>query len=146
MERNIIQSGNLGQFYKHINSRLNHRSGIAPLLNSDGVLATNDLDKANILNLTFASFGTVDNGNIPTISSCGYTPLLNTVYFDSLLISQCICSLNVKSSAGPDGLPSVLFKELQHQLSEPLALLFRLYMQLGEVPDSWKQATATPIF
>ena len=37
-ELKIIKSGNIGQFYKHVNSRLHHKSGIAPLMKPGGTI------------------------------------------------------------------------------------------------------------
>jgi hypothetical protein len=45
-ESRIINSGDLGKFYKHINAHLSHKDGIAPLKGSDGLLAFSDLEKA----------------------------------------------------------------------------------------------------
>jgi hypothetical protein len=80
------------------------------------------------------------------MTSLKATSSLSIVYFDSELIRKCISRLKVKSSAGPDNLPPIMFKQLTHQLCEPLAIMFRLLMQFGEVPDGWKQANVTPIF
>ena len=46
-ERNLINTNNLGAFYKFIDKKLNNSSGIAPLQTDAGVLLTSDLDKAN---------------------------------------------------------------------------------------------------
>ena len=66
-ETSIIESKNLGSLYKHINNRLCHTSGIAPLLTHDGDLLVNDRDKANLLNSHFVKVGTTDNGVRPTV-------------------------------------------------------------------------------
>ena len=145
-ELNVIKSGNLGQFYKHVNSRLNHRSNIAPLLNKDGVLVTKPIDKAEILNESFVNFGTIDNGIIPMMKDLNIVTSLGIIYFDSTLIMSCIVKLKAQSAAGPDSFPPIIYKQLAHQLCEPLAIMFRLLMQFGEIPDLWKQATVTPIF
>ena len=54
-EARILNSGDLGQFYKHVNSRLSHKDGIAPLKQPDGVIAFSDVDKAELLNSTFTN-------------------------------------------------------------------------------------------
>ena len=50
-ENKILEGNNLSALYKSINSRLTHKSGIAPLIGpADGALHIADLEKANILN------------------------------------------------------------------------------------------------
>jgi len=49
-EKIVICSRNLGVFYKHINSRMNHRAGVAPLCDPLGNMVIDDGDKANFLN------------------------------------------------------------------------------------------------
>ena len=48
-EEKIIESKNLGQFYRHVNSRLSCKSGVAPLRRNDGTYTTDNQEKANIL-------------------------------------------------------------------------------------------------
>jgi len=62
------------------------------------------------------------------------------------LLCKCILRHNGKSSAGPDVFPPILFKQLAHVLAEPLAMLFHLIMQYGEIQQEWKFANVTPIF
>jgi Reverse transcriptase (RNA-dependent DNA polymerase)/Endonuclease-reverse transcriptase len=156
-ELQIIRSGNIGRFYKHVNSRLNHKSGIAPILNNSGLMVFTDLEKAESLNEYFAGVGTVDNGIIPTEvitydstpdSSTGHLdrPPLSSVHIDAITVFRCISHLKDKSAAGPDGLPPLLLKRLVKQLSEPLALVFRSFIALGSVPCDWKEAIVVPIF
>jgi len=40
-EAHILNSGNLGLFYKHVNSRKSHKSGIAPVKNQLGKIMLN---------------------------------------------------------------------------------------------------------
>jgi hypothetical protein len=54
--------------------------------------------------------------------------------------------LKNKTSLGPDGLPTILFKQLAAQLAYPLAAMFNIFMQAGIVPEIWKTANVTPIF
>jgi hypothetical protein len=46
-ENHIVKSNNLGTLYKHVNSRLVHKTGIAPLRSQDGNLVLVDIQKAN---------------------------------------------------------------------------------------------------
>jgi ribonuclease P/MRP protein subunit RPP40 len=110
---------------------------------------TDDIEKATVLNDYFVEVGTIDNGILPKlvrIENCTEPSTLSTVYFDSDLVKKCISKIKTKSAAGPDGFASVIFKQLLNVISDPLAMMFRLIMQFGEVPDSWKEAIVTPVF
>ena len=58
------------------------------------------------------------------------------IYFEIYDVFSSIMYLKSKSSAGPDGFLPLLFKELAYILAEPLAMLFNLVMQYGQVPSS----------
>ena len=61
-ERNLLNTNNVGAFYKFINNKLHNSSGIAPLYNDAGTLLTSDLGKANLLNSYFKSVFIQDDG------------------------------------------------------------------------------------
>ena len=145
-ETAIINSCNLGSFYKHVSTRLTHKSGVAPLKDRDGVLSLGDLDKANTLNDASISVGTRDNGVFSALADITLSAEFNKVYFEIYDVVRSIMCLKSKSSAGPDGFPPILFKELAYVLAEPLAMLFNLIMQYGQVPSSWKSANVTALF
>ena len=123
-------------------------SGIAPLAANDNQLVTSDIDKATLLNECFADYGTSDDGLLPIVSeSESHTSAkMEIIYFDSSFVRKCITDLKSNSAPGPDGLPAILFKKLINQISVPLAIMFNLFIQFGQVPDAWKSAIVVPIF
>jgi len=64
-ENAVINSNNLGNFYRYVNNKLSCRSGVGSLTSKQGDHVTADADKANILNEYFGSVCTSDNGIIP---------------------------------------------------------------------------------
>ena len=68
-ENRMLQTNNLGVFYKFVNNKLNNRSGIAPLKDAHGNLLMNDDEKAVLLNIYFHSAFTIDNGTLPNFPS-----------------------------------------------------------------------------
>jgi hypothetical protein len=145
-ESKILASNNLGKFYKHINSRLSHRAGIAPLKDSNGTIAFSDRDKADLLNLTFTNARTVDNKVFPECQSNEHNNRLDFVVFNPFLVESKLKKLKTGSTPGPDEIPSLFFKMLAPKLAYPLALLFTMLLHYGTVPDCWKLAIVTPIF
>jgi hypothetical protein len=69
IEKNLVNNGNLGSFYKYVNRRLNGSNGIAPLQDKHGNLVNSNADKAVIINDYFSSVFTVDNGVVNTAES-----------------------------------------------------------------------------
>ena len=113
-------SQTVGTLYKHINSRLTHKVGIAPLLNQDGVLVLNDSEKAEILNKQF----TLDDGFCPNIASSNPSQTsICDVKFDAVRVFKLIQKTKINnSSTGPDNILSVHLKNLKHQLCHPPAM------------------------
>jgi len=64
-EKLVLNSGNLGKFYKFVNSKLSSKSGIGPLKDSEGDLHFTDEEKATLLNDYFSNVCTQDNGVLP---------------------------------------------------------------------------------
>ena len=147
MGKKVIESQNLGTLYRHINSRMTHKDGIAPLKNSTGHLVTNEAAKAALLNEHFVNAGTCDNGVLPPFTpSISVDNSLNVVHFNSSDIYCIINKLNVTSSPGPDGICPTLLKNLRHVICYPLSIMFNLIFNFEELPSEWKQATVKPIF
>jgi len=147
VENNLIADGKIGNFYKYVNKKLNGSNGIAPLLNTDGVLVFSDADKAVLLNDYFASVFTQDNGVIDSAR----LPRKNTAkmpasFFTPYDVSKCIKHLKRNGSAGPDNLPAEFYKVTDSFVRLPLSLMFNLSIQTGELPDIWRVASVTPIF
>jgi len=144
-EQAIISSNNLGQFYKHINSRLSHRSGVAPLKSPDGTFAFVDAEKAELLNSTFTASRTVDSGVLPVINT-NVTARIDSVLFEPDIIFTKLTNLKTGSAPGPDGIPASFLKNLASVLALPLFIFFNCIQNTGIIPDCWKLANVTPIF
>ena len=65
-EKKMLDSKNIGAFYKFINNKLSSKSGIAPLKSRNGKILCTDDEKANLLNEYFESVFTIDNGSLPS--------------------------------------------------------------------------------
>ena len=146
-EKKIVESKNLGTLYKHINSRLTHKIGIAPLFNNEGNIVKCDLGKAELLNSHFVKVGKADDGTSPTLNTpCPGTTGINYIAFDTGHIFTLINKLKPNSSSGPDGIPAVLLKGLSHHLSRPLSIMFNLIFKFKHLPSEWKNAVVKPLF
>ena len=70
---------------------------------------------------------------------------LDNIIFDREDVVDAINQLNNSSSAGPDGVPSILLKKCRRSLSEPLEILFRCFLQSGTIPSILKEAFVIPV-
>ena len=145
-ESKIIQSNNTGCFYKYINSKLSNKSGVGALKKENGAMATDNVERANLLNKFFSSTNSVDNNVMPGMNRPAATSKLDTVDMNYTTILTTLQKMKINSSSGPDGLPPVLFKKLALELALPLSLLFQSSMSVGQLPAEWKTATVSPIY
>ena len=125
IEEKVIKSNSIGSIFKHISARLTHKTGIAPLKNSQNLLIVDNSEKAKLLNSHFVSVGTADDGNLPIIdiSNCS-TNKIESIYFDHKDVLKVMSKLKTSSAAGPDGFAPIVFKSLKFQLAYPLTILF----------------------
>ena len=121
-EESIFSSNNVGTFYKIVNKRLSNRNKILTITDKHGDVLTNDRDIANAFNDYFASVSVCSNNHSPQVPSYSPVSLLTSIDISELDILAAIGKLKSNLSAGPDGLPQVLFKRV---IALPLTLAFR---------------------
>ena len=134
-------------FWKYVGSKTKSRSKINNLDKVDGTKATNDQDKANLLNNYFSSVFTVED--LKTI------PVLPRYHADQPLVDVTITMENVAKkltkllpgkSPGPDGWHPRILKELAPNIAKPLSILLQKSPKESHIPPSWKEGHITPIF
>ena len=146
VENSVIESNDVGAFYKHVNKRLTYRRGIGALVDNDGNIVSSDSEKASLLNSYFASVGVVDDGLIPCCDGMNTECILDTVEFSASNVMTALGKLKGNLSSGPDGLPPLFFKRLKHCIAEPLAMVYTQLLSVAAVPAEWKRAIITPVF
>ena len=145
-ERSVnIKTNDLGKFYRFVNRKTSNYKAIPAMYGDDGKLNTNPTDQANIFNKYFASVFTVDNGVSPPVKS-SQKGQLNDVSFTPVKICNVLKKLKTKFSSGPDGVPSVFFKQLADVLCWPLSFVFDASFKAGVLPACWLDAIVTPVF
>lgn len=68
------------------------------------------------------------------------------IFYTPDLVLKYIRRLKTSSSAGPDGLPAVFYKETGCLIALPLSMIFNFSLQEGVIPDVWKLASVVPVF
>ena len=126
VEQRIVESKNLGNFFRHVNARLSSQANISCIMDGN-TMVLDDYAKANVFNKYFASIDKIDRGPIPIFSSfVNDEKCMCDVTVTKSDVLPAICKFKANASSGPDGLSPVLFK---HSLTTPLTLI-GLYNQL----------------
>ena len=146
-EEKIINSQNIGQFYKYVNKKLASRYGIGPLKDNNGQFITQDDKKSDMLNKYFKSMFIIDDGIVhqvtPKVEECD---TLSSVTFEPNSVLKVLKKLNPNSASGPDGIKPLFLKNTADALYRPPAFLFECLFLNGFVPNDWRLAYITPIF
>jgi len=129
---------------KAVESNFNQPS-LPPLLKPDGSLAHAAKEKANLFASLFAANSRLDTtGKIPPVSlrtDC----TMAEVRIHQKEILKILRSLDVNKASGPDGIPAIVLRRCAPELSPPLTRLYRLSLETGIVPKSWKLAHVQPV-
>ena len=101
----MLNSNNLGAFYRFVNKKLSDRSGIAPLVNDQGILISSDNERAELLNDYFVSVFTCDNGIVPNFESrfpANDSHFLEDIEIIPGIVSRALGRMKMNASADPD--------------------------------------------
>ena len=117
-----------------------------PFLRNNGITATTDRDKSNMLNNYFASCW--NKSMPPLIEQTSYTLLNanNESFFCSTEEEQALLSnLDMTKATGSDGISARMLKAVASTIAPSLASLYNLTFSKGHFPQSWKHARVVPI-
>ena len=143
------------------NSRQDNR-GISTLRDSENILHSGNVKKANLLNSQFQSVFSrlfplklgqlctkqIHNSfqeNIPE----NITPLCSTmpdIKIDLNGVIKLLSNLKPDKAAGPDSIKPVVLKRLKTEIAPVICLLFEKTLQTGQLPSDWKKAQVCPLF
>lgn len=74
------------------------------------------------------------------------TNVIHTVEINENNVLKMLKSIDIKKSAGADGIPPLYIKNTAEQLTKPITLLFKRSLLEGDFPNLWKQANIIPIY
>jgi len=78
-EQHIVDANNLGAFYRFVNTRISNGSTVGAIVD-EGLILTDNQDKANAFNKYFGSVGVAD-GSIPHCRDLQLIDVLDNVTF-----------------------------------------------------------------
>ena len=138
-------STNPKKFWSFIKNQRCDNSGVAPLI-KNGLLQSESLAKANILNAQFVSvFTSEDTENIPDLGTSPH-PVVPEFNIDCAGVEKLLHNIKPHKASGPDELPAHLLKLGASELAPALTLLFQATLHQGRIPHEWKSAYVSPIF
>jgi Reverse transcriptase (RNA-dependent DNA polymerase) len=149
LERKLAleNGGNSKPFYAYLKSKLKNKTPVGPLKDGQGRVVNDSAGMARMLNEFFSSVFTEErDGPVPAAEACQVDEPLREVRADEQTVRKKIMALKPASAPGPDGIGSMLLKELVDQVTLPLVKIFNSSMATGVVPDDWKTANVTPIY
>ena len=140
-------STNPKYFYKYARKHSNIRARVGPLLDSEGRACSAADAVAELLRDQYEKvFSTPRELQESVDLNDGDDNSICTVHFSPSDIVSSIGTVKANSASGPDQFPAVLLKRCAQELSHPLAKLWQLSMQNGNIPNGLKRAHITPIF
>ena len=85
-------------------------------------------------------------GNIPHIEAAALNDVMENLVITEQTVKQKLDNLNVNKSVGPDGIHPRFLRELSNELCVPLARLYNMSLEKGELPTEWKKGRISAIF
>ena len=116
-------------------------------IESDGIIYTDDFEKANISNNFFQGQTILGDSNVvlPEIPKTSNLTSLNSIAFDPQEVAEILKTLKTDKASGADGPSNHILKTLLHELSKSLCSFFNKSLSLGNYPSSYKDANVTPV-
>ena len=118
-----------------------------PPLELNGVIYTEEQEKANLLNTFFCEQTMLNDQNavLPDIIPYAVTSHLTDIVLNPSDVKAVLKTLATGKASGPNGLNNRVLKELSNEISDPLCSLFNYSLSIGSYPTEWKDANISPI-
>lgn len=148
-ERKLIQNvkEDAKSFWSYIRSKTKTKSTIGDIEDNDGVLTSDCLGKAEILNSFFGSvFVNEDASEVPELPVRVFNEELKDIVVTPEIVQKQLLKLNSTKSPGDDQMHPRVLKELNSEICDPLAELFNKTITQGRLPSQWKYAIVVPLF
>ena len=141
-----LEPSNTKEFWKKL-SLLNSKECSIPTLSSGSTTAATSMDKATLLNATFAkSFNhsvlELATSDIPNVSP---DDCPNNILCTEEEIFELLSTLDCSKANGHDDISARMLKKTALSITSAVTHLFNISLRLGEIPKEWKTARVSPI-
>ena len=143
---------NMKKFWSYIKSKKTDYSGVSSL-KQDGRLISDPKQKSDSLNHQFQSVFS-EAINITTsefiedqyMQDTRHYPTMQDITITPPGIEKLLQKLDPSKASGPDEIKPRLLKELAHEISPILSLIYQKSLDTGDVPIDWRTAHVSPIY
>ena len=133
------------QFWSFVKSLKNDSTGI-PALKNQGVLISDNTQKAELLNEQFSSvFTNEDLSSLPQALPCMF-PTIPDIVIVPDGIEKLLKNLQANKAPGPDGITPRILKETAAEIAPILSIIFQRSLDTSQLPSDWKLANISPIY
>ncbi|XP_071177608.1 uncharacterized protein [Mytilus edulis] len=127
-------------FWHYKKQKKTETSGVSTLRGKDGLLYSEPNTQANILNEQKA-FTTEDTSSMPNKGTSPH-PTMPDIFISNKGLLKLLKNLNPHKATGPDNLPAYFL----HNFAEELTFFLQKSIDIGKIPNDWKQANVVPNF
>lgn len=145
IEQKICQNPSSRKFYSFVNKKLKCMSSIPPLLSSEKVLCFSDVEKANIFNHNFQKVFILDDGKLFDKPQLSFNQMGDFEITPEDIMSA-IFKMKSKLTRSPEGIPSLVLKQISCAILSPLTFLFNSFLLNHYAPHQWKTSFIVPIY
>ena len=148
LEKEIAESSNAARFFGYASSRLKMKDDMSVLVSPSGTSVTDDGEKADLLCDLFEETYRIASPDLPTTTGVLQPHdirLIDDVDVSEFSVYNALRSLKPKKSLNPDGIPALFFKRTAMGIAKPLSILFRLSLDAGKIPASFRTAHVAPV-
>lgn len=148
-KRLMDESPNSYKYWKVLNNaagRQQKANVIQAIRRIDGTLAIDDYEKANILNIHFATVGNCLANELSAtvmpdpIRINKVTPTVSSIYISTETTAALLAELKPRTATGLDGVTPTLLKISGDSIAPSLTNVFQQSANTAKVPHSWKVA------
>ena len=133
-------------FWRFVQSKTKVKVNLQCLLDNNGVIVTNDREKAELLNSFFCSvFNKEEEQSMPEFEDRTDKKLEDIEFLEQDILPL-LEKIKETKSPGSDKIHPKIIKETAKQLTKPLRLLFQESRTVATVPKAWKIAHVTPLY
>ncbi len=138
------QYQNIVRKYTFIFARSTSQSKRIPsTVNYRGRFRNNPKDQAEIFNEYFEDqFSDISKYDVDIDYS---NDIINNIDFSTGRVRKLLKDVNVNKSVGPDGIHGKVLKNCRDGIAYPLASIFKISYNMGQIPNEWKLANVVPV-
>lgn len=151
-ESQVVSSENPAAIHKYVAERMSSRDSLAAIKRPDGSMATDDIEKSEILkdvfSETYPSVGDLiarraNRG--PIFPDLGNINMIENVDSSPETLFRHLKKLKNTTSSTPDNLPACFFKSCGFSICLPLSIIFRKSLESGRIPRMFRKAIICPV-